>query len=135
MADKILEEQKTRKRNAPNNIKSVPAKRKTRSTSLWAERSKMRKDEKSEISINDLISKNCRLINEVIATKDALVGKDNKIIEAYETLFKAQQDGNRKVKIIACQKKTIDDLKAELKSTKIETFGKDLIDFGRLKTS
>lgn len=115
------------KRLATNNMQSVPAKRLTRSTSLCAERT-----EENANPINGLISKNCHLIDEIIAVKNNLVERDEKIIKAYKTLYNNQLAGEQKDQIIACQKKQIADLKSELKCTKIEAFGKDLVDFGML---
>lgn len=89
-------------------------------------------EQENEIHINDLIATNCRLTNEIISAKSLLAEKDKKIIKAYESLYVKQLNCNRMERIIEGHINTIANLNTEIKRAKIEAFGNDLMNFGRL---
>lgn len=85
-----------------------------------------------DINVNELIATNCRLTNEILATKSLFNEKDQKLIGAYESLYKLKVDNQQKQKLIEQQNRQIAELSVEIKRAKIQAFGCDLMSFGRL---
>lgn len=84
----------------------------------------------STSSINLLVMSNHRLMDELFSAHKGLKEKEQKIINAYKELYKKQL-ANESIIIINLQKKTICELKTEIKQTKVDTFGGDLMIFGK----